>query len=256
MLRLAALGLGLIQIRLSGQPKPPETVLGSRLGQPVVHLDHPVGDVEAEAMDEPVAHLAHGQPVAHRHRAGADEALLPRQQQSALDRAPGGIGPVEHPDLLAVPGRLFEQIEQRGAEGVNPAAEVLQVEQEHVGGAHHLPGRAAHLAVEAEQRDAVARVGLVRGLDHVVLLVALDPVLRAERGGDIDAGGDQRVEAMRKVERDRSRMRDQRDALTFEGPAQLGLGEQAVDAEFHAPRGAASSAAKQAAAWKSGAPSG
>ena len=36
----------------------------------------------------------------------------------------------------------------------------------------------------------------------------------------------------------------------------LGLGEQAVDAEFHAAPGAGSAAAKQAGAWKSGFPSG
>jgi hypothetical protein len=101
-------------------------------------------------VDEPVPHLAHGQAVAHRHRPGADEAFLARQQQRALDRPPGGIGPVEHPDFLAVPCRGLEQVEQRGDEGVDPAAEVLQVEQEHVRRAHHLARRAADFAVEAE----------------------------------------------------------------------------------------------------------
>ena len=84
-------------------------------------------------------------------------------------------------------GRGLEQVEQRRDEGVDAAAEVLQVEQEHVGRAHHLPGRTAHLAVKAEHRNAVGRIGLVRGLDHIVLLVALQPMLRAEGGGDVDA---------------------------------------------------------------------
>jgi hypothetical protein len=39
-----------------------------------------------------------------------------------------------------------------------------------------------HLAVQAEHRDAERRIGEVGRLDHVVLLVAAQAVLRAEGG--------------------------------------------------------------------------
>ena len=130
MLRLAALGDGLIQMRSS---RPAETRRG--VWRPALHLDDPIIDVEVEMADEPVAHLAQRQPVAHGHRPGADEALPARQQRSALDRAAGGVGTVEHPDGLAVLGRGLEHVEQGRDEGVDPAAEVLQVDQDGVEGA-------------------------------------------------------------------------------------------------------------------------
>jgi hypothetical protein len=42
------------------------------------------------------------------------------------------------------------------------------------------------LAVQAEHREAVDRVGEVRRLHHVVLQVAAHAVLRPERRGDLD----------------------------------------------------------------------
>ena len=99
---------------------------------------------------------------------------------------------------------------------------------------HHRVGRPAHLAVEAEHRDAVHRIVEVRRLDHVVLLVAAQAVLRAERGGELDvAAGGQRIERMRQVLRDRGGMREQRHAPARERRAQGRLSEQAIDAEFH-----------------------
>src|SRR5690606_21612606 len=151
---------------------------GPGFGEPVVHLDDAKSHIEAGGPDEPMAHLAHRQAVSHRHRPGANEALLPGKQQSPLDWSARGVGPVEHPDLLAVPRGFLEQVEQRRTEGVDSAAEVLQVEQENVGRVHHLAGGTAYLAIEAEQRNAVSRIDLVRRLDHVVLLVALYPMLR------------------------------------------------------------------------------
>ena len=90
-------------------------------------------------------------------------------------------------------------------------------------------------------------------LHHIVLLVAAQAMLRPERGGDLDAGGDERVEAVGQVARDRRRMGEQRDALAFERPAQLRLGEQPVDSEQgHGALLKASRAAKQSGSWKSG----
>ena len=160
MQRLAALGLRVDPDALArGQPKP-----GAVVGLPALHLDHAIVDVELEVVDEPAAELAQRQAVAHRHRPGADEAFPARAQRQPLDRAAGRVGPVEHPHALAVLGRGLEHVEQGRDEGVDAAAEVLQVDQHDVERAHRLAGRAAHLAVEAEHRDAVDRIGEVRRL--------------------------------------------------------------------------------------------
>ena len=90
------------------------------------------------------------------------------------------------------------------------------------------------------------RIVEVRRLHHVVLLVAAHAVLRAERGADPDvAERHQRVERMRQVARDRSRMGEQRDTRAFERRTQGRLFEKAVDAEFHRANAAGSSSAKQ-----------
>jgi hypothetical protein len=77
----------------------------------------------------------------------------------------------------------------------------------------------------------VDRVGEVVGLHHIVLLVAAKTVLRPERRGELEPGRGERVEAMRQVPRDRRRMREKRDAPAFERPAELGIGEEPIDAE-------------------------
>ena len=59
---------------------------------------------------------------------------------------------------------------------------------------------AADLAVEAEHRDFVDRIDEIRALDHIVLLVAAQAVLRTEGGGEADAAyGSQRIEAVGEI---------------------------------------------------------
>ena len=78
------------------------------------------------------------------------------------------------------------------------------------------------------------RIVEIRRLDHVVLLVAAQAMLRTERGGELDvAAGGQRIERMRQVGRDRSRMREQGDAPAAQRRAQIGFGDQSIDAKFH-----------------------
>jgi hypothetical protein len=77
----------------------------------------------------------------------------------------------------------LEHVAERRDEGVDAAAAVLEVDEQHVERVHHRVGRAPHLAVQAEHRNPVRRILVVRGLDHVVLLVAAQAVLRSERGG-------------------------------------------------------------------------
>ncbi len=83
-------------------------------------------------------------------------------------------------------------------------------------------------------------------LDHVVLLVAAQTVLRTEGGGELDVTAcGQRVEGMVQVLGNRRGVGKQGDAPAFERRAQGGFGEKPVDAEFHGRYGAGSSSAKQ-----------
>ena len=82
------------------------------------------------------------------------------------------------------------------------------------------------------------RIDEVGRLDHVVLLVAAQPVLRAERGGEPHvAERRQRVERMHEIARHRGGMGEQADAASGQRLPQRRLGEQAIDAELHGVRG-------------------
>ncbi len=73
------------------------------------------------------------------------------------------------------------------------------------------------------------RVVEVRRLDHVVLLVAAQAVLGAERRGErqIAARG-QGIERMREVAGHGGRVSEQRDAPAAQRRAQLAFGQQAI----------------------------
>jgi hypothetical protein len=193
-------------------------------------------DIDAELAHEPARHLAHGEAVAHRHRSRSDEALPTGAQREALDRAPRRVRAVEHPHRLAEPAALLEHIAERGDEGVDAATEILQVDEQRIAVREHRIGGSAHLAVEAEHRDAERGVAEVRRLDHVVLLVAAQPVLRPESRGDGEPRRrGQRIQRMPPAARARlghgGRMREQAEPLAFERRAQRRLVEQPVDAE-------------------------
>src|SRR6185437_4284801 len=82
--------------------------------------------------------------------------------------------------------------------------------------------------------DAVHRVRVVRRLDHVVLLVSAQTVLRSESGCKADVvAGCERIERMREIARDGGRMRKQRDPAAGERLAKPRLRGQAIDAELH-----------------------
>jgi len=131
-------------------------------------------------------------------------------------------------------GGGLENVEQGRDEGVDAAAQVLQVDQDHVKAVDHCRGRAAHLAIEAEHRDAVHRIGEIRAFNHIVLLVAAQPVLRPEGGGQLDVvERGQGIERMHQISGHRGRMREQRDATALERRAQLGLSQKTIDTEEH-----------------------
>jgi hypothetical protein len=175
--------------------------------------------------------------MAHRHRPGADKALIAGPQRRALDRPASWIGPIQHPHLFAELGGLFEHIQERGDEGVDAATDILQIDQNDVKGRHHLPGRPAHLAIEAEHRHAMDGIGIIGRLDHIVLLVAAHAVLGAEGGAHahIAERGD-RIQRVGEIGSDRRRMGKQRHAPPGKGAAQGRVSEEAIKAGLkHGP---------------------
>ena len=87
------------------------------------------------------------------------------------------------------------------------------------------------------------RVDEVGRLDHVVLLVAAQAVLRAEGGAERQVGqGGERIERVGEVAGDRGRVGKERDPATGERAAQLGIGEQAVEAEANGVHAASAAA--------------
>ena len=251
MLRLAALGLGLTQLRSVGQPKP-----GAAVGLPAVHGDHAVVHAQAQRGDEPVAEFAHGHAVAHGHGAGADEALPAFAQREAFDRAARRVGPVQHPHRLAVLCGGFQHVAQRGDEGVDAAAEVLQVDQQHVEAVHHRVGRAAHLAVQAEHRDAQCA-----GRGSRATRPCCPACRRAGRAAgrrrrdSVDVGQrGQRVERVREVARDRGGVGQQGHALAFDRGAKRRVLQETIEAELHGVQfwGKARRRTRPAGWWKSG----
>ena len=138
-------------------------VAGGGVGLPALHGDDAVFQLKTVAGDEPVAQLAQGEAVAHGQAGGrADEAFPAGAQAQSFDGPAGGVGAVEHPHGFAAGGGRLQHVEQGGDEGVDAAAQVLQIDQQHVKAGEHGGGGAAHLAVEAEDGDAQARVAVGR----------------------------------------------------------------------------------------------
>ena len=64
--------------------------------------------------------------------------------------------------------------------GVDPRPDILQIDDEHVEAREHVGRRLARVAVEREHRHPPPAVLAVRGLDHVVLQIRAEAVLRPE----------------------------------------------------------------------------
>ncbi len=124
--------------------------------------------------------------MAHRHRARPDETFPAVLEQQSFDRPADGIRAVEDPHRLAGARGGLECVTQRRDEGIHAAAEILEIDQQHVEGLEHRRRRATHRAVQAEYRDSVVPVRVVRGLDHVVLLVAAQSVLWPEGSSELE----------------------------------------------------------------------
>ena len=210
------------------------TVARPRGGCPARHGHHFAFHVQVQGAHEPQGQFAHGEAVAHGQRAGAHEALPTRAQGQSLHRSSGRVGPIQHQHLLVEPGRRLQDITQGGDEGVDAATQVLQVHQQHVEAVHHGWRGSTHLAVETEHRDTQRGVTEVRGLHHVVLLVAAQTMLGTEGGAEpnIRQSG-KRVQRMGEVGCHSCRMGQQSHTTPLQAAPQRGLLEQAIDAELH-----------------------
>ena len=96
--------------------------------------------------------------MSHWQRPGADKTLPAGAKLKPFDRASDRIGPIEHPNPFFMLSRGFENVAQCRDERVNPAAQILQIDKQHIEAVHHRRGRPAHFAVKAENRDTVYRI--------------------------------------------------------------------------------------------------
>ena len=228
-------GIGRIGARVDPRASAERPAVARRAGRlPPLHFYDVAIDFETKSVHEPLRRLAQREPVAHRQRSRTHKTLPARAQPQPLDRTARRVGPVQHADRLAPLGGCFENVAQRRDEGVDAAAQILQVDQQHVEAVHHRRARASDFPVQAEHRDLAHRVGEVRRFDHVVLLVPAQPVLRAERSNQVEVlERRERVQRVHQIARHRRRMREQRHAAARQRFSQRALLQQTVNSELH-----------------------
>ena len=148
---------------------------------PSLHLHDLERRTQPEMLVEQPRELADGHPVAHRYRELADERFEPLDEQRPFDVvAADRVWPIAHDDRNAMPRAGAQAVGHRVDVGVDASADVLQIDDEHIEAGEHRGRRFARLTVEGIHRHATSRVVGVRRLDHVVLHVGSEPVLRAE----------------------------------------------------------------------------
>ncbi len=238
-------------------PRPPAerpSISRCAVWLPTLHRHDAAVDVKMESPHEPLRKLTECQAVTHGHRAGADKAFAACLERQPLHGPAHRVRTIQNPHGLVLLRSRLEHVTQRGDERVDSAPDVLQINEQNVEAIHHFGGRPAYFTVKAEDRDAVHGVGVVLRLDHVVLLVAAQPMLRAERRAQTYvAERRQRIEGMDEVACYGSGVRQQSHAPSRQRLAHLGLFEQSVDSK---PHERATSNAKPFGWWKSGLPGG
>ena len=167
---------------------------------------------------EQACQLADRHAMAHRNREHPDKRLEARDEDRPFDlRAADRVGPIADDDLQPAALRRLQTVGHRVDVGVNPDANVLQIDHEDVEIAEHVVGRFAGLAVERVHGDAADLVAAVPRLDHVVLHVGSEAVLRAEDGGKARARvHGQAVGDVPQVSIDRSGVADDADPRAVE----------------------------------------
>src|SRR4029079_314047 len=118
--------------------------------------------------------------MAHREGCRTYEALPGGAHPKAFDWTPHRIRPIEYPDYLFMLSRCFEHIKKCCNEGINPTAEILKVDKKHIEAGDIGRCGTAHIAVQTKNRNPVHRIMKIRRFDHIVLLVAAEPMLRTK----------------------------------------------------------------------------
>ena len=157
---------------------------------PAVHGHHVEVGADAEVLVEEPRQLAHRHAVAHRDGVLPDERLEASRQERAFHcEATDRIRPIAHDDRHAVLAARDEAVGHGVDEGVDARADVLQIDDQGVEPREHLGGGLPRFAVERVDRHAPRVVVPVRRLDHVVLQVGPEAVLRPEDGAERHAVG-------------------------------------------------------------------
>ena len=130
--------------------------------------------------------FAQGEAVAHGNGAAADKGGAVGPQQVALHQfAADGVRPVEDDHPAVGLGRGLEAVDHGPNKRVDAGADIDEINQQHIDVRKHERGRFAGLAVEGMDRQPGLRIDGVVRLDHVVLLFAVEPVLRRKQAGEL-----------------------------------------------------------------------
>ena len=160
--------------------------------------------------------------MAHGNRRQPYEAAEGRVEDVALDRAADGIGTIQDHHLDARLGAGFQTAQQRPDECVVTRADILEVDHQHVETVEHGRRRLAAFAVERVHRQPRAGVAVPFPLDHVVLRLSAQAVLRAEERAQVVA--ERRVQQRHRVAEsavDACGVREQADAASMQTPGVL-----------------------------------
>jgi hypothetical protein len=99
------------------------------------------------------------------------------------------VRPVADDHGNAVPRRRAQTVRHRVDERIDPGPDILQVDHQDVDVSKHLGCRLPRLAVERVHGHPPGRILAMGRLDHVVLDVRSEAVLRSEDGAQRDAVG-------------------------------------------------------------------
>ena len=114
--------------------------------------------------------FADGQPMAHGDWIPPDKGAAVSGQAVALHiNAVDGIRTIQDQNLYVVFCSRLETVGQGVDKRIHPAADILQVHQQHIDGLEHAGVRNAGLSVQAEYRDLQRRIDEIGRFNHIVL---------------------------------------------------------------------------------------
>ena len=143
---------------------------------------------DVEVIVEEPGQLPNRHPVPHRYRKLPDKRLEATGQRGTLDLGPADrVRPIAHDDRDTVPGRGAHAVGHGVDVGIDPGADILEVNHQNIQSLKHFWRRLACIAIQRIDRHPPRRIVPVRRFDHVVLHVGAKAVLRAENRGQLHA---------------------------------------------------------------------